>query len=453
MKTEALFFSPAEILACCCEGQKYPAACRDMLRYIPSGKIGYSKIAKNALLIPDSIALMVSPLGCARHCACNASLAGDGERFFSLALEERDIVTGAFFDKVEDAIGEILASLGPKPKHLSLITTCIDALLGADYESQALLWQQKFGMRVARLSMNPVLEDSAHPHKVTTIQAIYNTIPQRPHLPKNKLVNILGRVSGAPPGSELHAVLREAGGYTLRHITGCATLDEFDEMGQAALNVAIPIGEKACRDLEKRHGAPYVVVRPSYDLDVVADNCRRILSALGADADWRPHRDRARAAVEQAVERYGALRGAVGENIDDNPLVMAQDLRKAGFAIKKAFIEKIQRNDEKALSWLAQYAPDMEIYISAYPGMQGFSLTRQDTDYTVGLGYSYYYRDPSLPAVSVAEQPFDFYGVEQLVAGLDAAMRPKTKPAAEEAPLNQKQWGLYGKGVWREESV
>ncbi|MDR1193314.1 MAG: nitrogenase component 1 [Peptococcaceae bacterium] len=425
MQGKPLVFDVAAIREACESRLPYPAGLGDFLKYLPAGKIGYSKIAKNALLIPESIALMISPSGCSRHCSCNALFAGEGQRFFSLRLNEVDIASGLFPAKIEAALAEIFRGLGYTPKAAVLISTCVDALAGTDYGAYTKSWSEKFSTRVTRLAMNPILEDSPSPHKIETIRTLYGFIAPQPQLPRMPLINVLGRVAAVSPASELGEIAGKYGGCQLRHISQCRSLAEFDEMGRARLNITIPIGESAGKDMEKKYGIPYVVLRPSYHPDTVADNYRRLGEALGTTIDDGEYYQSVKELAARTAGKYGRWRGAVGESIDDQPLVLARDLLDMGFDIRYVFIEKIRPGDLPALRWLEQNAPGLRVLISAHPSMAGFSLTSDDIDYAVGLLKSFYWRAPDIPVVDVDEQPFDYFGIRSLLTALATALEAK----------------------------
>ena len=61
-----------------------------------------------------------------------------------LYISESDIVSGCYEDLVPEAVEQILATVKPVPRAISVIVTCIDDLLGTDHEALLMLLKRRF---------------------------------------------------------------------------------------------------------------------------------------------------------------------------------------------------------------------------------------------------------------------------------------------------------------------
>jgi|GEM_PF-3992187 len=82
----------------------------DALHYIPPHGGGWG-VVRMALLVPESVVLMVAPAVCGRISALRGLQVGYRKRFYLLGVTERDLVTGQYMEKISEAAAEILAHL------------------------------------------------------------------------------------------------------------------------------------------------------------------------------------------------------------------------------------------------------------------------------------------------------------------------------------------------------
>ena len=104
------------------------------LAYNSPGAIGFG-VKRAALVLPESVMLLVAPGCCGRNSTILSENEGYADRMFYLEMDETDIVTGRHLKAIPEAINEIMEVATPKPKAVVICITCVDALLATDLES------------------------------------------------------------------------------------------------------------------------------------------------------------------------------------------------------------------------------------------------------------------------------------------------------------------------------
>jgi nitrogenase molybdenum-cofactor synthesis protein NifE len=209
-------------------------------------------IVRFQLLVPESIVLFVAPSGCGRHGAIAGIHYGYKKRLFNLQVDERDIVTSRHLERIPLAIEEILSDIKVRPKAIFITASCMDDLLGSDYDSIAKHLEIKYGIPVRVGHMDPIAVGGKTPPQLTVQEVAYDFLQPSKEGPVNA-VNIIGSVTNIDKRSEFYQVLAEAGLGTCKHIADCKTFEEFQLMSRSAYNLLIkPAGKLAVEQMKKK---------------------------------------------------------------------------------------------------------------------------------------------------------------------------------------------------------
>lgn len=394
------------------------------LAFNSPGAEGYG-VKRAGLAVPGSVMLIVSPGCCGRNTSAISSLPGYEDRFFYLTMDQTDLVTGRHLKKIPGAVREICRGLedsGKRPRVVMICITCVDALLGTDMERVCRRAQEQVpGVRVRPCYMYALTREGRRPPMVHVRQSIYELL--QPRKKKASSVNLLGffaPVEGAEPeeslpgrangsaadslsarkngsageslpgrangsaaeslpartdgsaaeqGSEIYALLRQAGVRTIRQIGTCRDYEAFQCMAEANFNLILhPEARPAAYDLQERLGIPFIELRRFYQIDRIRAQYAalgKVLQTAFDDEKWEKE-------AEDAVRSFRALYPdavfSIGEAMNGDPFELACALAREGFSVSEVFGTVTEEN----FVWiriLASLCPETRIYSNLHPSM------------------------------------------------------------------------------------
>lgn len=344
-------------MQCLCEGG---------LHYDAPSKGDYG-ICRMGLMVPESIELFVGPSACGRHGALGAIKNGYKDRIFYLYLDQSDIVNG-YDHLIGDSIERILKKLEKKPRAIIMIFTCIDDLIGTDHAALKDELTDRFpGIVFQSSHMNPIKTNTKEPPALAIQRDVYRTIgtylknigKELHDIPKDKCINILGAYEPLPETNELRSIA------TLRHAADYDSFDEFTEMSKSRLNLVLnPLGKLAAQEMEQTFDIPYIEVPVTYDLDEIANDYRKIESAIGEKMSSGPdaYRKEAEHAIKKALNHIGNIPVIVDSSATSQPFGMAMSLLKYGFNVIRVEAEAVTESDKPHMEWLQEHHPEVEFY-------------------------------------------------------------------------------------------
>lgn len=382
------------------------------LHYCPASAGGWG-IIRVGLLVPESVMLFVSPAGCGRHGAIAGIQLGFKNRLFLLYMDEMDIVTGQYMEKIPQAVVEILTAARPQPKAMLICATCIDDLLGSDYDGLARQLEAKHRIPVRICHMDPIAMDGKTPPPFTVQQAIYDFL-DRPS-EKEHAVNIIGNFAPIDDESEFYKVMAAAGFSKVRHIAACATLEEFRMMSRATHNVLIkPGGRLAVQQMEEKLGIPYCFTQIAYGLESIAQTYRTLGEFLGVKLRIERYREEAEESVKSYRRLLGPLTVSVGSTANASPFELARALTEYDFRVRYIFADLILDSDLEYVEWLKHHNPDIKVFTNVHPTMVNFIGQELTVDLAVGFDAGYFCLGAKTVPLSLDKQPFGYRGVTYL---------------------------------------
>lgn len=327
------------------------------LSYNSPGALGFG-VKRAALVIPQSVMLLVAPDCCGRNSTILSENEGYASRMFYLRMSESDLITGGHLRLIPQAIKEIckasnLAEDSGQERGYSgedakgqdndktvshhrmergdrgqdcrirvvvVCVTCADALLGTDVERVCRAAEEALStlgddrcVRVVPSYMYALTREGKRPPMTAIRDTIYSLLERLPV--NSRAVNLLGFFSPLSPQSELFALLESMGIRTVRQVSLCRTLDEYMLMGEANFNIVLN-GEAvyAAERLKERLGLPYIELVRLYDTERIAKQYRLFAAAVGAQADEKLLAE-CKARAEKKVEELRELRGIHSEQV------------------------------------------------------------------------------------------------------------------------------------------
>ena len=389
------------------------------LAFNSPGATGFG-VKRAGLVVPGSVMLLVAPGCCGRNTKLVAEIPGYEDRFFFLLMDESDIVNGDHLSRVPQAVKEVVEYLDEKPSVVMICGTCVDALLGTDWDRVCRKAEAASGVKVRPCYMYALTREGRKPPMVLVRKTIYSMLEPMKKDPRT--VNLLGYFSPLRDDSELYDILHQMGIRTVNEISRCEDFDSY--LGMAAANFNIVLNHEArtaADDLAGRLNIPYLELTRLYQIDKIASQYRAFAGSIGAEIDDSAFRQSA----EEAVERFGSEHPgcsiAVGEMMNANAFELALALSKYGFKVPEIY-SNISPEDYVYIRRLAEISPETRVYTNLSPTMMYYDCSNAEVSLTIGKDAEYYHPDcPNVPW-NEEKQPFGYAGVTSLFIQMSEAL-------------------------------
>lgn len=369
----------------------------DLCFYSPATG-GYG-IPRVACLVPGSHVLFVAPQGCGRHGLVAAYLHGrDRARIHALHVQDEAVSLGSHLDQVANAARFIVDRYAPSA--LTIVYSCIDDLLGSDFDLIASDVQDACGLPVQVSAMNPIRSEGSLPPLPRALRTVYSFLePSKQGDVSSSssgadgqpaILNLCGIFSNVHPSSEAHAVLARAG-YRLANVADCATYEEFQALSASRLNlVAHDAAAIACDSLHDRLGMESLRFPLHVLPSLVARSYERLEKKLEVALSWQQARDQAMAEIGLLASRLKGLRVSVGSSHLASPFELARFLTECGMRVESVYANALSRTCMEQLSWLQQKAPQIVVLPPESRRALFMHETAPEVDVAVGLDAAYY---------------------------------------------------------------
>lgn len=412
------------------DGCMLPDGC---LRFVaPSG--GGWGIVRGALAVPESAMLFVSPRGCGRHGSIASLMNGYRHRVFYLDVPEEDFVMGGHVERAEQIVGRIMEVLPPsrRPKAFFICATCVDDLLGSDFDGVCDMCASRFGIPFSRCHMNPITRNSSTPPALNLQRSIYRMLWQPAAWGPDPMagverdegaVNLVGGFVPVDAESELYGVLARAGMPVVRQLPTCENFDDFLAMRASRANIMLKAHTSlAVKDMEERLGIPYVRMQEAITFDRIAANYQALSDFLGMDLDTSEAEGRARQAEDEARGWLSGLSVGVGANLNGSSFEIALLLARLGAHIAFIVSDGVAPSEWPSVVALREMQPDIPVYPSTHPANSLYCDVPERAD--VGVGFDAASLAPGSKLVEFASdvEPFGYEKPVALLRAIHAAL-------------------------------
>ena len=397
-------------------------------------------VKRAGLAIPDSVMLIVSPGCCGRNTSEISEMPQYRQRFFYLEMDETDLVTGRHLKAVPEAVKELAESLPQKPSLVMICATCVDALLGTDWDRVARKAEELSGVRVRPCYMYALTREGRKPPMVHVRESLYSLLEKRKR--ERGSVNLLGFFAPLMEDCELYRYLREAGVSRIREISRCRSYEEFETMAEASFNLCLNPECRAAADmLSERLSQPYVELVRFTDPERIHRQYQAFGKALGGEIRDLEEYEASKSEIQEVMEAFPGRCVSIGESMNGDPFEMAQALALSGFQVLEVFGSLTAEN----FHWierLTKISPDTRIYCNQEPTMLYFGLEegRPIPDFTIGKDACFYH--PAVPSIPWNEdiQPFGYAGVRELYRRIRSVLSQKEPSAPGRMPTGACDW-------------
>jgi nitrogenase molybdenum-cofactor synthesis protein NifE len=389
------------------------------LQYTPPSHGGWG-IVRVGMLVPEAVMLFIAPPACGRHGAIAGLQLGFKERLFYLYLSETDLVSGAHLESARQAVAEILTTVKPRPKALLLCISCVDYLLGSDFDAVVAALEAEHGLPVRLSYMNPIAMDGKTPPQLNMQRTIYSFLPQRNcHDPQRHSVNLVGNFTPVDRESEIYEILPRAGYSAVLQLSACKSFDELATLSGSSHNVLIrPEGRLAVEMMREKLGIPFCYVPVAYGLETVFNNYRILEDFLGVTLDTEAYRAEAQAAIRRYCRQLGPLRLAVSAGTNALPFELSRALTEFGFTVAYIFCDELMAADAGHLDWLAENSPETRVLTQIHPGMTDFRVVGHPVDLAIGYTAAYYCQAARTVPLNMDRQWYGYRGTVGLLQAM-----------------------------------
>lgn len=368
-------------------------------------------VKRAGLAAPGSVMLIVSPGCCGRNTSEISSIPQYRHRFFYYEIQEPELVTGQHLKRIPEAVDEVCRSLPEKPSVVMICATCVDALLGTDFDRVCRAAEARSGVKVRPCYMYALTREGKKPPMVQVRQSLYSLL--EPRTRKGADVNLLGFFAPLDDDAELYAYLRGCGVRNIREISRCEDWEAFQQMASANFNLVLnPEARAAADDLSERLGMPYIELSQLYRIDKIHSQYQALASAIGGKIDDAVDLAAARQAIETFRAGHPGLRFAVGECLNANPFELSLALTEYGFTVSEIYATA-QSGYYRWIDRLAVLSPETRIYCNQDPSML-FYEAEQQVDVTLGKDAAFYHPGKPNLAFNSDRQPFGYEAVQRL---------------------------------------
>ncbi|MBQ8921884.1 MAG: oxidoreductase [Oscillospiraceae bacterium] len=387
------------------------------LDYNSPGAKGFG-VKRAGLVIPESVMLLVAPGCCGRNTALLNEL-GYSERFFYLLLDDTDIVTGRYLNKIPQACAEIAEESEKKPSAIVICVTCVDALLGTDMERICRSCEDASGIPSIPAYMYALTREKRLPPMALVRKSVYSLLK-----PQKRISNecaLLGYFSALDDACELYELLHSAGIRKIHEIGRCRSFAEYEQISRANFSIVLNAEARyAAQDMQKTLGIPFVEMTRLFRIEKIRTQYRLLGQAIGAELDDSAYYEKAEKRISDFRQTYGSLRFAVGECLNADSFELALSLIEYGHQVAEIYGTIGERNFV-FVKRIAERSPDTRIFSNLEPSMLNY---RRGCEIDAVIGNDAMYYHPDLPGIGFQEetQPFGYQGVLMLLDGLDSAL-------------------------------
>ncbi|WP_432407611.1 nitrogenase component 1 [Wukongibacter sp. M2B1] len=389
------------------ENRIYPD---DILHYC-SPSVGGWGVVRVACLVPEAVVLFVIPQGCGRHGAIASYMHKYNRKLFYIYLSEVDLVTGCHMEKINKAVERIIYK--HRPKALLLCHTCVDDLLGSDYEAKAYEIEEKYGIPVRIGTMNPIKKESKKPPELMIQNTIYGFLKN--NMKKENTINVIGSFANIDSECEIHELMRGCGYKKLLHIRDMESLDSYMQMAKSKYAFLIkPSGSLAVKHMKKSLNIDYVDVPVSYRKEDIRRNYELIGNMLGVKMDVDKYERQSEDVIRESIRNIGKISVAIGTTANACPFELARELVERDIHVPYVFADQLMVSDYEHVDWLSENASYMKVYTTLSPSMISFIKEENKVDIAIGFDAGYFCSESKTVPLSVDEQPYGYKGVEKL---------------------------------------
>ncbi|MDR1367542.1 MAG: hypothetical protein LBJ76_02350 [Candidatus Accumulibacter sp.] len=378
-------------------------------------------VIRAALLVPEMYMLFVCPEACGRHGSIAACEHGGKDRVGYLCLEEDEIAMGRYEQSLRDAVPVLMERLKIRPRAFLIVVSCIDDLLGTDYEQMLADFEEEFRIPFSIGRMNPISLDGKLPPGKRIQRDMYDFIKKPAE--RDDSVCLLGAFQPIDEDSEIREFLRANGLPSLLHISECGNFDDYQKLGRARLNLVVrPEGTEAAKNLREKNGTPFIFAPVAFSESAIRERYAKIGDFLESPFPCDAAIARRKEAEKRVLAKVGQKTIAIDNSATCSPFDLARALCEAGFNVSEIFTQKLPAFDRPAYNWLAENAPGIRVTSPEHHSNSWLRADEPTADIAIGFTAAYLSRAPGVVPTAFDEGMYGHHGLRMLLGCIERAV-------------------------------
>ncbi len=397
---------------------------------------GVWNIVHYGLLVPEGHQIYVCPTSCLRGVVLTTAEMGMEAmtRLSTIAVGEDNILNGDLEEQVlhgTEKIIESLAQNGRRPRMIMIFTSCIHHFLAVNYQRVYRKLREEYpDIDFIDCYMDPIMRRKTPPMASLKRQMLRVLKPVGSENLVEKQANFVGNCFPMEEHCDLYNFLTEQG-VRICDVTSMESYDDFHDMEYSSVNFTFHNSSAwVGRDLELRLKQGWVVMRESYDYDVIDMDMRKAADAMAIEQPTPEYINLEREKTEQTVSNLLAKIGeqtaiSIDDTAVDRPLELALYLHRHGFNVESVIME-VNTEPEDVFDALQAELPMLKIY-SAH----SWNMRRARTKYEgriIGIGQKSAYLSDTEYFVNMTDNAgmYGYAGIRRLAELImEAAEEPK----------------------------
>ena len=354
----------------------YPVPFEAGLEFSPPAR-GVWNIVHTGMLVPEAHEIFVCAAGCLRGVVLTAAEMGASDRFSTVEIRENNVLDGDMEELIINGVSDILNKLPKLPRAALVYTSCIHHFMACDLKRCYRVLEKRFPqVDFTDCCMNPIMRKSGMTPDAIMRSRLYSLLKPRPI--NERAVNIVGSDLPTDPECGIVRMISD-NGFTLREITSCRSYDEYQEMAEAALNIAVyPSAKAGGEELSRRLGSCFLYLPFSFDYNEIDRQLITLGKTLGITYTPDPSlRDKADSALESVKNIIKDIPIAVDYTAFTHPLQLTLLLLSRGFNVTDVFLDSVSAEDREAFDIIKEKYPTLRYHPTAHPGMRVFGSSEK----------------------------------------------------------------------------
>ncbi|MBU5591599.1 hypothetical protein KQI89_07460 [Clostridium sp. MSJ-4] len=217
-----------------------------------------------ALSIPDIHVLAIGPESCLRVLYFRALREGQNERLHIQSMSQNDLASSQHLEVTEKVLDKIISIENRKIKAVIVYISCIDILIGSDFDSIFKRIEERYGIPVKLFKRGPLSKRRITPKERLSLifSEILDVYAEDSSYDKTKvspIINILGEQKLIEQ-CQLKTVLKNKGDLKLQEFTECESFNDFKNLSKATFSVVTDrFGVSIAEYLKENFKIPYFV--------------------------------------------------------------------------------------------------------------------------------------------------------------------------------------------------
>ena len=340
--------------------------------------------------IPEAHQIYICGYNCMRGVVLTAAEMGAQDRFSSVILYEEDVIDGTLWEATRDGIADVLRKLPKLPPCVIVFPVCTHHFAGVDMESIYESLEAEFpSIDFVRAFMDPIMQKHGLPPDQRLRKVMYDPLPVC--TPTAKTVTLLGAEFALDPDSDLCQLLKK-NGYSLMQLQNCKTYQDYLALSKGETFLCVhPNGHYGISQTAKRLGRSYCYLPMSFDYASIHASLQSLAETLSLRLlDESEERAKCDLVMQNALYEIGHTPLAVDSLFHPRPLELAKLLLEYGFRVTEVFLDAVATEEQPALAWLREHAPDLKLTSIILPDRRVADRDRKEKTLALGPKAAWY---------------------------------------------------------------